>query len=177
MELRTERLVLRLPRPQDADAVAGYLGDPEVMRFLGGETVPRRDVPVVVGRWIDAWDRDGVGKFIVEHDGVVVGRVGINVWTADGWAISSFAEAGAAARPELGWTLAREHWGNGYATEAARAVRSWVYETRAWDRLISLIVPGNARSERVAGLLGAEPAETVTMRATGDRMVVWVHPR
>ena len=177
MELRTERLVLRLPRPEDADAVAGYLGDPEVMRFLGGETVPRHDVPAVVRRWIDAWDRDGVGKFIVEHDGVVVGRVGINVWSADGWAISSFAEAGADARPELGWTLAREHWGNGYATEAATAVRAWVRAERAWDGLISLIVPGNTRSERVARLLGAEPAETVTMRATGDRMAVWVHPR
>ena len=54
---------------------------------------------------------------------------------------SSYAGTRREPETELGWTLAREHWGNGYATEAARAARDWAYEERGVDRLISLIAP------------------------------------
>jgi len=146
------------------------------MRFLGGEPVPSEHVPAVVERWIDRW-RDGMGPFVVERreDGRFVGRCGILVWDTRTWRHTSLAEAGDHAQPELGWALARAEWGNGYATEAARAVRDWVRSERGVGRLVSLIATGNARSRRVAERLGARPAETVQLFDSGPA-VVWVHP-
>ena len=162
--------MLRPPTLADADGAAPYLADPEVMRFLGGETVPREDAGKVVQRWIDAWEANGVGKFVVEtHAGVPLGRVGINVWDARTWEQTTFAASGPDARPELAWALAREHWGFGYATEAAAAVREWA---RRLDPLISLIAPDNVRSARVAERLGATRGEEVA----GGSLVVWRHP-
>jgi RimJ/RimL family protein N-acetyltransferase len=108
-------------------------------------------------------------------DGRFVGRTGILVWDTRTWSHTSLAEAGEHAQPELGWALVRAHWGNGYATEAARAVRDWVRRERGVGRLVSLIAPHNAASQRVAERLGATPAETVELRDSGPA-VVWVHP-
>jgi RimJ/RimL family protein N-acetyltransferase len=165
-----------MPRADDAAAAEEMLGDPEVMSFLGGEIVPAEDVPVVVGRWIERWEQYGVGPFVVEsrEDGRFLGRTGILVWDTRTW---EHADPGQAehAQPELGWAYARSAWGNGYATEAGRAVREWVRRDRGVERLISLIVPTNVRSRGVAERLGAVAAETVWIHGT-DEAVVWVHP-
>jgi RimJ/RimL family protein N-acetyltransferase len=147
------------------------------MRFLGGKTVPRADVPSVIQKWLERWDANGMGPFAVERreDGCVVGRVGVIVWDTRTWQNSTFADAGEHAQPELGWAFGRRHWGNGYAVEAARAARDWARETRAVGRLISLINPSNIRSQRLAERLGAVPAKTVTLFDSGPA-VVWVHP-
>ena len=147
------------------------------MRFLGGETVPRADVPSVIRKWLERWDANGMGPFAVERreDGRVLGRVGVIVWDTRTWQNSTFADAGEHAQPELGWAFGRRHWGNGYAVEAARATRDWARETRGVGRLISLINAANVRSQRVAERLGAVPAETVTLFDSGPA-VVWVHP-
>jgi RimJ/RimL family protein N-acetyltransferase len=169
--------VLRLPRLEDAPGIAEFLADPEVMRFLGGETVPPEDVPAVVQRWLDRWEQNGVGPFVVERqsDGRLLGRVGLLVWDTRTWQTSTFAEAGPHAQPELGWALGRAHWGQGYATEAALAVRDWARNERNVGRLISLIAPENAASQRLARRLRAWPGETVTLFDSGDA-VVWEHP-
>ena len=57
-------------------------------------------------------------------------------------------------RVEVGWKLAREAWGQGYATEAAKAAITWVFDHLDCDRLISVINPDNSASLRVAGRLG-----------------------
>ena len=168
--------MLRLPRPDDAAGATEMLGDLEVMRFLGGTAVPAEDVPAVVGKWIERWELYGVGPFVAERreDGRFLGRAGILVWDARTW---EHAEPGEAehAQPELGWAFARSAWGNGYATEAARAVRDWVRSERGVERLISLIVPTNVRSRGVAERLGAEPTKTVRLHGDHD-CVIWVHP-
>ena len=112
-----------MPRIEDVDAVAVFLADPEVMEFLGGETVPRSEAPIVVERWIDDWQTYPAGKFIVERreDGTLLGRVGLNFFDTQTWHKSRASDAQA----ELGWAIGRQHWGNGYATEAGLAVRSW----------------------------------------------------
>ena len=71
-----------MPRLDDAPAAAELLGDPEVMRFLGGETVPPEDAPAVVQKWLDRWESNGVGPFAIElrEDARWVGRTGILVW-------------------------------------------------------------------------------------------------
>jgi RimJ/RimL family protein N-acetyltransferase len=175
--LETERLLLRPPVAADAPAAAELLADPEVMRFLGGETVPAEHAPAVVEKWLERWRRNGVGPFMIERrdDGRFLGRAGILVWDPRSWTITTLADAGGNAQPELGWALVHAHWGNGYATEAARAVREWAYEERGIDRLASLIAPANVASQRVAQRLGASPAETVKLFDSGDA-VVWVHP-
>jgi RimJ/RimL family protein N-acetyltransferase len=178
VRLETERLVLRMPRLDDADAFAEYLADPEVMRFLGGETVPRDDVPPVLQKWLGRWEANGVGPFAIERrdDGRVVGRAGIIVWDTREWRNSTFADAGEHVQPELGWALGRPHWGKGYATEAAGAVRDWARRECGIGRLISLINPDNVQSQRVAERLGAEPVDTVKLFDDGPA-VVWVYPR
>jgi RimJ/RimL family protein N-acetyltransferase len=176
--LESERLVLRLPRLDDAPAMAEYLTDPEVMRFIGGATVPREEVPDVVQKWLDRWQQNGLGHFVLERrsDGHVLGRVGFVLWDVRTWRQSTFAEAGEHAQPELGWALARAHWGQGYATEAALAVRGWGRRHADVGRLISLINPANTASERVAQRLGARPSETVTLFDSGIAAVAWEHP-
>ena len=176
--LETERLLLRMPRLEDAREAAGMLGDPEVMSFLGGETVPVEAAPAVVEKWIARWEDNGCGPFSIlrRDDGRWVGRTGILVWDVRTWTHTTFASAGEHAQPELGWALAREHWGHGYAAEAAAAVRGWAYEEVVAGRLVSLVAADNVRSQRVAERLGAMPTETVTLFDSGQA-VVWEHPR
>jgi RimJ/RimL family protein N-acetyltransferase len=101
-----------------------------------------------------------------QADGAVLGRVGVQLLDPTTWEPAEDA----AGQPELGWTLRPEHWGHGYATEAARAVLDW-YET---DRLVSLIQPGNDRSQAVARRLGAVPGPSIEL--SDGPHVMWVHP-
>jgi RimJ/RimL family protein N-acetyltransferase len=162
--IRTERLLLRKPTAADVADPPSFLADPRVVEFLGGVD---DDLPGVVQRWLDDWDTYPAGKLIVETAaGERIGRVGFNFYDPVSWLRSSAADA----RPELTWALAYEHWGNGYATEAATAVRDWFGAP-----LISLIAPENVRSQRLAERLGATPGETVDVPGVGLQ-VVWEHP-
>lgn len=173
--LRTERLTLRPPTLDDVEIAGELLADERVMRFIGGEAVPRDAWHVVVEKWIQRWEDNGMGAFLLEHDGRFVGRCGILVWDPRTWTTTTLAAAGEFAQPELGWALAYDAWGNGYATEAARAVRDWARAERGVTRLVSVIAPANVASQRVAQRLGARPRETVKLYDTGDA-VVWEHP-
>src|SRR5262245_13526400 len=128
---------------------------------------------------IGGWRTDGLGPFILETavaDRRVVGQAGLMIFDTRGWTPSSWADAGSHAQPELGWALIRAHWGHGYATEAAAAIRDWAHESRSIDRLVSLISSDNVRSQHVAARLGALPAETVTPVDSRRKTVVWRHP-
>jgi RimJ/RimL family protein N-acetyltransferase len=163
--IETERLFLRRPTAADVEDPPPFLMDPRVMDFLGGvEDDPRG----VVQNWLDGWAKYPAGKFIVETAaGERIGRVGLNFYDPVRWTRSNLPDA----KPELTWALAYEQWGKGYATEAAVAVRDWFSR----GGLISLIAPGNARSQRVAKRLGATPGETVELPDCGPH-VVWTHP-
>jgi RimJ/RimL family protein N-acetyltransferase len=65
MQLETERLVLRKPELGDLDGYVELWGDPEVMRFLGGHTLPPEEVPQAMQRNLGQWDRHGLGLFSV----------------------------------------------------------------------------------------------------------------
>lgn len=155
--IETERLVLRKPRLEDTPDLAVAYADPEVVRYLGdGSTSTPAQVEQGIAFWLERWEENGVGLFSMERreDGRVIGRSGFLVWDGDTWEVGSFAEAGARAEVELGWMVAREHWGQGYATEAALAMRDWGIAERGFTRLISIIRPGNDRSVRVAEKIG-----------------------
>jgi RimJ/RimL family protein N-acetyltransferase len=176
MRLETERLVLRLPRLEDADAFIELYSDPVAMQFIGG--VPEIDTAEAIEHWLERWDVRGFGHFAVERrdDGRVLGRTGLVVWDTSNWRIWTAPETGGHGQPELGWALARAHWGLGYATEAASAVRDWALNELGIERLISVIAPENARSQRVAAKLGCVPGESVVLADHGPA-VVWEHPR
>lgn len=174
--IETERLLLRMPRLEDAPDFARAYSDPETMRFIGG-VVPSEDVPALVQKWLDRWAANGFGHFVVvrREDGVILGRVGLLVWDTRTWSQSTQPEAGEHGRTELGWSLSREHWGHGYAPEAAFAARAWLRTEWGAGRLISVINPLNVASQRVAEKLGATPGETVQLFDASDA-VVWTHP-
>jgi RimJ/RimL family protein N-acetyltransferase len=142
--LTTERLVLRMFRGDDFDAYARIFGNPEVARYLGdGKPLDRlaawRSLAFVLGHWA----LRGYGLWAVEEHatGRLVGRVGL--LNPEGW-----------PGLEIGWALARDAWGKGYATESARRVLDYAFADLRLHRLISLIYPDNAPSIRVAERLG-----------------------
>jgi RimJ/RimL family protein N-acetyltransferase len=163
--IETERLSLRKPTAADVEDPPVFLSDPRVMGFLGGVGDPPG---TVVQLWVDGWDTFPAGKFIVETaDGERIGRVGFNYYDPASWLRSSAPDA----QPELTWALAYEHWGKGYATEAALAAREWLQA----PRVISLIAPENVASQHVARRLGATPGDAVELPGHGPH-VVWTHP-
>jgi RimJ/RimL family protein N-acetyltransferase len=139
----TERLILRQFRESDLDGYAAMLADPEVVRFLGTDPMTRaeawRNMAMVLGHW----QLRGYGLWAVEdrESGLLAGRAGL--WRPEGW-----------PGLEVGWTLRREFWGRGYATEAGRAALDHAVTTLKQTYIISLIRPENARSIAVACRLG-----------------------
>jgi len=177
--IQTERLLLRKPALEDAQGALALITDPVAMAFLGGvHPDAASDPEFVVRRWLERWDGNDCGPFSVVRleDDRWLGRTGLLVWDVRTWTHTTFADAGEFAQPELGWALAREHWGRGYATEAAFAVREWAYAERGFQRLISLIDGANRRSQRVAERLGAKPGKTIELFDNGPHLV-WEHPR
>jgi ribosomal-protein-alanine N-acetyltransferase len=164
--IQTERLLLRKPRPEDAEALLEAIGDPETMRYIGdGSTGDLAAAERAIGKWLERWDESGIGQFVVERreDGRFVGRAGFLVWDPATWTIAPLGER---TEVEIGWTLVRAQWGYGYATEAALALRDWTDR----KRLISLIQHGNDRSVRVAEKLGERYERDVEVRGVATRL-------
>jgi len=180
LSLYTDRLCLRAPTPQDAEALYDLFADEEIMGGLNREPVSAVEhARALIEEGMGGWRTDGLGPFILQTRGTnrrVVGQAGLMIFDTRGWTPSTWAQAGSHAQAELGWALIRAQWGHGYATEAAAAIRDWARESRSISGLVSLISPDNVRSQRVAERLGATPTETVTPLHTRRKTVVWRHP-
>jgi RimJ/RimL family protein N-acetyltransferase len=143
----TERLLLRRPRPDDADAFAQMNADPEVARYVSASGPLTRAQSDLLLRGIVAhWDDHGFGLWTVEPrgGGPAMGFVGLQhprVAALDG-------------EVEVGWRLGRAHWGRGYATEAAAEAVRHAFAERRLARLVCLVDPDNRASLRVAEKLG-----------------------
>ncbi len=160
--LTTDRLTLRAPHIDDFDALAAFYASPRAS-FVGGPLTAELSWRVLAqeaGHWL----LRGFGRWVVEHraSGAPIGIVGL-------WFPAGFPEH------ELGWDLFEGHEGQGYATEAAHAARSYAYDMLGWTTLISLVADGNDASTRVARRLGARPDGRFTYERFGD-MAVWRHP-
>ncbi|HYX87740.1 MAG TPA: GNAT family N-acetyltransferase [Gaiellaceae bacterium] len=156
MRLETDRLLLRVPEPADAESYAAVWGEPEVVRFLSGKLWTLEDARAAIDRMRRHWDWFGIGLFSVvrKEDGGVLGRVGFLVWDPERWVNGHAEKLRPPLETEVGWTLGREHWNRGYATEGALACRDWALAERGLTRLISLIARGNLASVRVAEKIG-----------------------
>src|SRR3954468_24088358 len=118
--LETERLILRMPLAQDFEPWCAMMADEEVARFIGGVAQPPvvwRQLCTIRG----AWDLFGHSMFSVveKSTGRWIGRLG--PWTPADW-----------PGTEVGWGLAREAQGKGYATEGAAAAMDWAFENLGW---------------------------------------------
>jgi [ribosomal protein S5]-alanine N-acetyltransferase len=152
--------VLRPVALDDLDDVAPFVADAETMRYIGtGETRTREQARDSLEWMIETFERQGFGHLAVERkeDGVFVGRAGLNVWDPSDWSITRLDEADGPTEIEVAYLFGRDYWGQGYATEAATAIRDWAFGELGFERLIALIYPDNVRSIRVAEKLGMTP--------------------
>ncbi len=142
--IRTERLLLRRWRHADREPFAAMNADPAVVEHLQGP-MSRERSDDFIDRIERHWDEHGWGLWAVEVPDVAsfIGYVGL--WPAD------YVEPGMV---EVGWRLAREHWGHGYATEAARAALEYGFTDVGLAEIVSFTVPQNERSWRVMERIG-----------------------
>jgi ribosomal-protein-alanine N-acetyltransferase len=144
MILQTARLLLRELTPQDADALARVLSDPETMRFYPAP-YDRAGVEQWIERNRQRYRDDGAGLWAMEltktHE--LIGDCGIVLQEVEGERLH-----------EIGYHLRRDFWGRGLGTEAAIACRDWAFAHLKIERLISLIRPENLPSRRVAERAG-----------------------
>jgi ribosomal-protein-alanine N-acetyltransferase len=145
-ELKTERLRLRAWRPEDLEPFAELNADPRVMEFFPAP-LDRAESDALAQRIGEHFAKHGFGLWAVEVVGgsSFVGYVGLIVPTF---------EAHFTPCVEIGWRLACEHWGHGYATEAARAVLEFAFRQEELDEVVSMTVPANRRSRGVMQRLG-----------------------
>ncbi len=150
----TPRTVLRRFVEADAAPLAAVFGDAEVMRFGDG---PQSEA------WILAWLRERLAEYACQEYGIWAVVLQGTERPIGYCGLTRLADINGRAEIELGYRLAKEHWGRGLATEAARAVRDLAFGRLGIPRLISLIDPGNARSARVAEKLGMVHTDDVLL--------------
>jgi RimJ/RimL family protein N-acetyltransferase len=145
MMLRTDRLLMRRWRDEDREPFAALNADPVVMEHYQG-LMTRERSDAFVDRIEANWEQRGWGQWAIEVPGVApfIGYVGL--WPAD------FVTG--EPMVEVGWRLAREHWGHGYVTEAARETLRFGFEDVGLDEIVSFTVPQNERSWRVMERIG-----------------------
>lgn len=170
LRLETPRLELRPLELRDFDAYAKLVADPEASRFVGGpqpRSVAWRGFMTMAG----AWHLQGFAMFsvVVKGSGEWIGRVG--PWKPDGW-----------PGTEVGWGIARSHWRQGYATEAAVASIDWAFSELGWSEVIHTIDPRNQASVALAEKLGSRyrgpgrlpaPYESLEIGIWGQSRLEW----
>ena len=152
LPIETERLLIRPFETDDLDSIAQVYGDPEVMRHVSLGVLDREGTAKLLEQYRRAQDERGYSSWaVVEREsGDVVGDVGFGRYAPTG-------------EPELGYTLARDVWGRGYAFEAASACVAAAFAHLPHDRLVAKIEPENARSLRLAERLGMRTLETISV--------------
>jgi RimJ/RimL family protein N-acetyltransferase len=165
--IETERLKLRPWRGADIAPNTAMLADPASGRFITADGKPVtdafigwRNAAIMAGHWV----LHGVGMFVVEEksSGKFAGRVG--PWRPQGW--PGF---------EIGWGIASEFRGKGYAVEAAAAMIDWAFATFEIDEIIHCIDCENLASQAVARRLGAEKGREIEL--FGHITDIWVTRR
>jgi len=147
LPLRTERVVIRPYREDDATGLHEVFGSPEVMKWT--PSPPSKDVAETAQRLARAMaftarQPPGMGLWAVELNDTseFLGQVGL------------FPVEGKGPEVEVAYELAPRVWGHGYATEAARALVAYGFGELGLRRIVALILPDNARSRNVASKCG-----------------------
>jgi RimJ/RimL family protein N-acetyltransferase len=152
--LETSRLILREFVSDDLDALAAVISDRETMRYY-----PVPFDRAAVEEWIERnrrrYQADGFGLWamVLKSSGELIGDCGLMRQSVD-----------EASEVEIGYHTRRDLWGQGFATEAARACRDFGFAHLPVNRLISLIRPENMQSRRVAEKNGMRVVKQVIWR-------------
>jgi len=148
--LETERLILRPMSAADINALHLIFTDPKVMASFGGELLNREQMMRWLQRNLDHQNRYGYGLFsvILKESCELIGDCGLEQMEVEGVPVA-----------ELGYDFRSEYWNQGFATEAACAVRDYAFDILQLPQLISLIRVGNLASKRVAEKVGMTLAE------------------
>jgi RimJ/RimL family protein N-acetyltransferase len=144
--LSTPRLILRPWKDSDCALFAGINSDPRVMEHFP-KCLDRSESDAMVRRIRDTFDNVGYGLWAVEVPGIAefIGFVGLN---------APRFEAFFTPNLEVGWRLSFDHWGKGFATEAAHAALQFGFDVLKREEIVSYTVPANSRSRRVMERLG-----------------------
>lgn len=161
--LHTPRLILRGWQAADFEPYAKLLADPATARFITrrGRPYSPAESWAEMAFFIGHWQLRGFGMFVVEarSNGAFLGRVG--PIRPMGW-----------PGVEVGWALAPEARGQGYATEAAAAAINWTFDRLGVSLIVSVIHPDNHASQRVAGRIG-EHRTGETFAPFGEPCELW----
>lgn len=153
--IETERLLLRPLTMDDLDALYALYSDPEVRRFFPDGVRSYEETREELAWIIEVYyGRYGYGLWATIHrpSGAFIGRCGLLPWTIAG-----------RQEVEVAYLIDKAYWGQGLATEAARAIVAYAFAALPVERLICVIDPANTASQRVARKLG--------MTLVDDRMV------
>ncbi|MCG1008812.1 GNAT family N-acetyltransferase [Salinicoccus sp. ID82-1] len=147
MKIESKRLKFRRYKNDDFDFLLSLLTDAEMVRYIGeGRTRNREDAKKFLERIHYIYEHEqGLGLMILEdkETGSRIGHAGLVPQTVGG-----------RKEVEIGYWISRAHWGKGYATEAAIALRDHGFDVLNEKRLIALIQPGNIASIKVAEKVG-----------------------
>jgi RimJ/RimL family protein N-acetyltransferase len=165
---QTDRLLLRRWRASDREPFAAINADPEVMRHIGSGAVLGRGLSDdMVVRFEREWEQRGFGLWALsardDPDARLLGFCGLTV--------PMFLPSVLPA-VEVGWRLARDAWGQGYATEAARAAVDFGFTEGVAEEILAIVDPRNERSLRVCAKLGMTARPDRTHPATRRRVRV-----
>jgi RimJ/RimL family protein N-acetyltransferase len=143
--LETPRLRLRPFRASDLDAQQAAMTDPQVYRFLGGTPAAREETWRKILASPGLWVLLGYGYWAAERreDGAYLGQIGFADFKRD-------MRPGIEGIPEMGWIMAREAQGRGYATEAVLAALAWADEALGGGEVVAIISHDNKASIRIA---------------------------
>jgi RimJ/RimL family protein N-acetyltransferase len=143
-EIVTHRLCLRQFRQEDLEAYARIMGDHEVGKwFPKGTGYTREEAKRSLDSILEHWSKHGFGIWAVtnKENKELLGRCGLNLITDT-------------SETEVDFVLARDYWGKGYATEAAKAALAYGFEVLKLGRIIALAKPEHAASRKVIEKIG-----------------------
>lgn len=166
IELTTERLRLRPVDAKDLDVIVASLADERIMALLGGARTPEKS-RAWLEKQLQHWRTHRFGRFAMERADSVVGFVGL---------LHTDFEAPFTPAIEVAWLLAFDHWGKGYATEAASAVVDDGFDRLGFAEIVAMTTPNNARSRRVMERLGMTHAPRGELAASGTPGETFEHP-
>ena len=147
--LETPRLRLVTWEADDAGLIQALHSSIETTQYLSGAAPWSRErAQERLQTWLTEAERDGTTKYklLARQDGAFVGRAGFSLL---------------GQTYDLGYSLCRDAWGTGYATEIAGALTHWFFEKGFSDRFTAFTHPDNMASQRVLTKIGMLPCAPV----------------
>ena len=146
MQLETFRLLMREFVESDWPAVLAYQRDPRYLRYYPWHDRTEADARAFVNRFLQWQEEEPRRLFqlalVLKSDNTLIGNCGIRRKSGNDW------------EADLGYELSPQHWGNGYATEAARALVDFGFRELDLSRISSWCIADNTPSARVLERLG-----------------------